>query len=376
MLLKGSSDVSKDNKLNSQKKFKTYWSANPFKIYSHIPKLYDWYMDKDIYPISIEIGITSKCNHNCCWCSIKPKEINRSSYLEQEIIDNFVLDISRMDVRSVVVSGSGEQTLHPYFCDFLRNLKKAGIYIGLNTNGSKLSHEICRAVADTATWVRVSLDASSEDVRGAVHGVKDLQRTVKGIKRLVALKREKNLNISIGTQMVICPENEMEIESCAELSKSMGVDYQQIKPTIPFDYYYPDLKDGKKIMSSWLERVKAVADNLQTDGFMINVRFDQFQNYIDGVDLRQKAGIPCLTSFSPYVEADGLVWYCVDKKGNDNYLLGDLHKESLMDIWRSKTRKKVLDYVDKNPCGHICRNSPLNEFLWEMKNPTPFYSFL
>jgi len=368
--------MSKNNNLNSQKKFKTYWSANPFKIYSHIPKLHDWYKGKDIYPISIEIGITSQCNHNCCWCSINAKEIDRTSYLENNVIDNFVSNISDMDVRSVVISGSGEQTLHPYFCDFLKLLKEAGIYIGLNTNGSRLSEEICKTIVDTVTWVRVSLDASSEEVRKAVHGVKDLYKATSGLEKLVSLKKETESMISIGTQMVVCPENEMEIESCAELSKSIGVDYQQIKPTIPFDYYYPDLKNKKKMMSQWLERVRSVADNLPENGFMINVRYDQFQNYIDGTDLREKAHLPCLTSFSPYVEADGQVWYCVDKKGNRNYWIGDLNNSTLMEIWNNSRRKEVLDYVNQNPCGHICRNSPLNEFLWEMKNPTPFHSFL
>ncbi len=131
-------------------------------------------------------------------------------------------------------------------------------------------------------------------------------------------------------------------------------------------------------MTQWLERVKSAADNLAdpNNGFMINVRYDQFQNYIDGTDLREKVQLPCLTSFSPYVEADGQVWYCVDKKGNEKFWLGDLNKTSLMEIWHSGRRKEVLNYVKQNPCGHICRNSPLNEFLWDMKNPTPFYSFL
>jgi cyclic pyranopterin phosphate synthase len=368
--------MSKNTTQNSQKKFKTYWSANPFKIYSHIPKLHDWYMGKDIYPISIEIGLTSHCNHRCTWCSINAKEIDRTSYLENNVIDNFVLNISEMDVRSVVVSGSGEQTLHPYFRECLRQLKKANIYIGLNTNGSKLTEELCETITDCVTWVRTSLDASSEAVRKNVHGVKDLHKAIAGLNNLVSLKKKTGSMISIGTQMVICPENEMEIESCAELSKSIGVDYQQIKPTIPFDYYYPDLKDEKQRMSQWLDRVKSVADNLPENGFMINVRYDQFQDYINGTDLREKAHLPCMTSFSPYVEADGQVWYCVDKKGNKNYWLGNLNETSLVDIWRNDRRKEVLAYVKHNPCGHICRNSPLNEFLWEMKNPTPFYSFL
>lgn len=364
------------NNSNSQEKFKTYWSANPFKIYSHIPKLYDWYNGKDIYPISIEIGLTSKCNHRCCWCSINAKDIARSHFLDRKVIDTFLSNILQMDVRSVVVSGSGEQTLHPDFDYFLTRLKENEIYIGLNTNGSMLTESICRTIVNTVTWVRISLDASSETVRKAVHGVSDLTKTVSGIKQLVSMKNKTESMLSIGTQMVVCPENGDEIESCAQLSKEIGSDYHQIKPTIPFDYYYPDLEDKKELMAGWLDRVKSVAADLSCKGFLINVRYDQFQNYIKSISLREKAQRPCLTSFSPYVEADGQVWYCVDKKGFPEFWLGDLNKTSLMEIWNGNRRKEVLEYVADNPCGHICRNSPLNEFLWEMKNPTPFFSFL
>lgn len=368
--------MSKETNLNSQEKFKTYWSANPFKIYSHIPKLYDWYQGKDIYPISIEIGLTSKCNHRCCWCSIDAKDVDRHHFLDRNVIDTFITNISEMDVRSVVVSGSGEQTLHLDFNYVLGRLKEQGIYIGLNTNGSRLSESICRTIVDTVTWVRISLDASSENVRKAVHGVSDLTKTVNGIKQLVSMKKEYESQLSIGTQMVVCPENANEIESCVKLSKEIGVDYMQIKPTIPFDYYYPDLEDKKRLMAGWLDRIKAVATDLPCNGFLVNVRYDQFLNYIKGTDLREKAHLPCLTSFSPYVEADGNVWYCVDKKGFPEYWLGDLNKTSLMEIWNGNRRKEVLEYVAEKPCGHICRNSPLNEFLWEMKNPSPFFSFL
>lgn len=363
-------------KSNSQKKFKSYWSANPFKIYSHIPKLYEWYMGKDVYPISIEIGITSQCNHNCCWCSVEPKNIERHSYLSEEIIDQFVSSVKEMDIRSVVVSGSGEQTLHPYFSTFLHRLKSAEIYIGLNTNGSRLTESMCTTIVDTVTWIRVSLDASSEEVRKSVHGVKDLHKAAEGLRRLVALKKKTKRQLSIGTQMVVCPENEKEIESCAQFSASLGVDYQQIKPVIPFDLYYPDRKDKKKEMEGWLRRVEVVATDLTQDGFEVNVRYDQFNDYINGTDLREQSHRPCLTTFSPYIEADGNVWYCVDKKGYDDYWLGDLNKNNLKDIWYSETRKHVLDFVNENPCSHICRNSPLNEFLWEIKNPSPFHSFL
>jgi len=364
------------NNSNAQNKFRTFWSANPFKIYSHIPKLYEWYMGKDVYPISIEIGITSQCNHNCCFCSVKPKHIDRNSYLSEDVLNQFVSNAKEMDVRSVVVSGSGEQTLHPFFSEFLKKLKNAGIYIGLNTNGSMLTESLCRIIIESVTWIRVSLDASSEIVRKSVHGVKDLHKATEGLRKLVALKKKTQSQLSIGTQMVVCPENGEEIESCTQLSHSLGVDYQQIKPVIPFDLYYPYRKGKKKEMKEWLRRIKTVAKNFSENELMVNVRYDQFNDYINGTNLREEAHLPCLITFSPYIEADGKVWFCVDKKGYDDYYLGDMNKVSLKTIWHSERRKEVLDYVKKNTCGHICRNSPLNEFLFEMKNPSPFYYFL
>jgi cyclic pyranopterin phosphate synthase len=362
---------------DSKKKFESYWSANPFKMYSHIPKLYEWYLGNDIYPISIEIGLTSACNHNCRWCSVKPKNIQRHDFLSVELLDMLITDIQRMDVKSVVISGSGEQTLHPHFPLFIKGLKEIGIGIGINTNGSNLNDRLCEAIVDNSTWIRVSLDAATEDVRKSVHGLGDLHKAITGLKRLAALKREKGHTLSIGTQMVVCPENEEEIESCARLSASLGADYHQIKPVSPFRLYYPERKDGKNDMKRWLETVKTVVMQSSQNGNMIIVRYDQFTDFIEnGQRRRSEANLPCLTTFSPYIEADGNVWYCVDKKGQEEFRLGNLKSDSLKDIWHSEKRKNVLSYLKTNHCNHICRNSPLNEFLWDMKNPSPFYDFL
>jgi MoaA/NifB/PqqE/SkfB family radical SAM enzyme len=367
----------KDNIFDPQNKFKTYWGANPFKIYSHIPRLYQWYRGKDIYPISIEIGLTSQCNHNCCWCSVKVKNIERHSNLSKDLLDKFIHDVKKMDVRSVVISGSGEQTLHPHFETFIKELKKGNINIGIDTNGSNLTKHICQSIVESATWIRVSLDAATQEVRKSVHGVQDLHKATNGLKTLVSLKKEKQYQISIGSQMVVCPENEKEIEACARLSASIGVDYHQIKPVALFEQYYPKRSNVKKDIEKWLEEVKSVSAAFSRDGFQVIVRYDQFIEYTEDVkNKRAKAQIPCLMSFSPYIEADGNVWHCVDKKGFEEFLLGNLNKNSLKAIWHSKRRKEVLDYLKQHPCFHICRNSPLNEFLWEMKNPSPFYDFL
>jgi radical SAM protein with 4Fe4S-binding SPASM domain len=177
--------------------------------------------------------------------------------------------------------------------------------------------------------------------------------------------------------MVVCPENDKEIDACACLSASLGVDYHQIKPVALFEKYYPDRDCVEKDMKKWLEKVKAVSTEYSRNGFQIIVRYDQFIEYIEKVtNKRIKAQIPCLMSFSPYIEADGSVWYCVDKKGYPEFLLGNLNEKSLKTIWHSQRRKEALDYLKKHPCSHICRNSPLNEFLWEMKHPSPFYDFL
>ena len=366
-----------DVELNRQDEFKNYWSANPLKICGHIPKLYEWYMGKDVYPISIEIGLTSLCNHECVWCSIDTKEVPRNEFLSNDLLKQFVHDIKEMEVRSVVISGSGEQTLHPQFAHFLRDLKEAGIHIGVNTNGSNLTEPICRSIVENATWIRVSLDGATEPVRKAVHGSSDLHKAVSGLKMLVALKKESGRIIPIGTQMVVCPENENEIEACTALSSSIGVDYHQIKPVSYFEVYYPKESDIKKIMEKWLNEAVGVSGKFSRDGFSVNLRRDQFLDYTKNDSSKESETLmPCLTTFSPYIEADGNVWFCVDKKGADEYWLGNLNKNSLKEIWHGNRRKEVLDYIKEHPCNHICRNSPLNEFLWEMKNPSPFHDFL
>ena len=359
-----------------RKTFNSYWSANPFKMYSHIEKLYDWHRGKDIYPISIEIGLTSRCNHSCCWCSIDSKNVDRHHFLSPEVLSKFICNIKEMNVRSVVVSGSGEQTLHRHFGPFIEELNANNIRIGVNTNGSNLKEETCRQLVKNGTWLRVSLDAATEATRKQVHGVADLKNTVEGMRRVVELKKQEQSPLCFGAQLVVCYENCHEIEEIALLAKDIGVDYLQIKP-VKFFEHYPERDNMHQEMADWLKTVDRVSKEVSDSHFQITVRYDQFLEQIeDVVTKRTQAAFPCLTSFSPYIEADGSVWYCVDKKGFEAFHLGNLQKSDLKSLWHSERRKEILQHLKEHPCTRICRNSPLNEFLWDMKNPTPFYDFL
>ena len=66
------------------------------KLMWHLDRLKDWYEGKTIVPINIIIGITSRCNLNCCFCY--GKEIGQTDKASKSF------EISIEDFRNLVRS--------------------------------------------------------------------------------------------------------------------------------------------------------------------------------------------------------------------------------------------------------------------------------
>src|SRR3989338_9324803 len=89
---------------------------------------------EDIYPIYIEIGTTSMCNHRCIFCALDFTGYKAKS-IDTPILINALKDMAKNGVKSVMFGGEGEPTLHKDFPLFVENAKNFGLDIAITTNG-------------------------------------------------------------------------------------------------------------------------------------------------------------------------------------------------------------------------------------------------
>ena len=115
-------------------------------------------------PLHVRIKPTNICNHDCWFCAYRQDDFQLGQAMVErdqipldkmmEIID----DLIEMQVQAVTFSGGGEPFVYPHLLKAVERLAAAGIPFASLTNGSRLSGELARVFAQSATWVRVSMD--------------------------------------------------------------------------------------------------------------------------------------------------------------------------------------------------------------------------
>src|SRR3954453_6203928 len=118
-----------------------------------------------LWPATITIHPTDRCNHSCEWCWFKRSRMEIDMHEAIKALDQLIL----MGAREIIVSGGGEPLLHPDIDILLAYLKeKVNVHRRLYTNGSLMGKHLL--ACDSFDYIRVSIDAGGEDLYAKLHG--------------------------------------------------------------------------------------------------------------------------------------------------------------------------------------------------------------
>jgi len=193
-------------------------------------------------PLSVNLDLTTACNFSCPHC-VDSTILNQGESLSLETVRDTIETLRSKGLRSVILLGGGEPTLHKGFGEVVRVVKDRGLQIGIVTNGSKLERVV--KVADLLQekdWVRLSLDAAYEETFQALHRPRTevtLQKILSQAKEL----KEKNPSVSLGYSFVIVWEgievqgkelrpNMEEMVEAVRLAEEYSFDYISFKPCL------------------------------------------------------------------------------------------------------------------------------------------------
>ena len=139
--------------------------ASPHKILLHREKVRDYLKGKPIFPVTLELDITSDCSKNCLDC---PSARSSESWnLKTEFIDR-LFSFLEGQTRGLLLTG-GEPTMSPLFPEVLRMARNRGFLdVAVVTNGGFLENvKVMDALIDYASTIRLSLyDWDSENCSG------------------------------------------------------------------------------------------------------------------------------------------------------------------------------------------------------------------
>ena len=196
----------------------------------------------NLAPISINLDLTSACNFSCPHC-VDSKIINTGEYLNTEDVKHSLDTLKSRGLLSVILLGGGEPTLHKDFNEIVKYIKRIGLQLGIVTNGSRLGRTIKVAhLLEKNDWIRVSLDAASQETFVKLHRPKT-HVTLHDILQRAREVKMCNPNISLGYSFVIMWEglhlnqqaiapNIHEMVEAVRLAKTYRFDYISFKPCL------------------------------------------------------------------------------------------------------------------------------------------------
>jgi len=347
------------------------------KLLWHLDRLNDWNKGKRIVPIEIMISLTNGCNSRCKFCYGKFMG-QKSEFLRQDMnitdIYRLIDDCKELGVKSIVLMGNGENTLHKKFYEIVKYIKDSGLDIGMATNGILIKDKNMKTILDCFTWVRISVCASNRELYKKIHGVDKFDLVIENISKLIKLKKDKNYKTTIGIQMVVINENKENIYNTASLSKKLGVDYFVAKPSA--DTPNRDMKVDYSIYRGIDDQIK-MSYTLQDETFDVVIKEEKFK-------LEGKHDYKCClaTPFSISIDTNGDVVPCGHLLGyrKEEFVMGNIRTESFKDILNSDKYKKVQEKVktlDVNKeCETNCRHYYMNVFLNGLKEKPRHENFV
>ncbi|MHC2995237.1 MAG: radical SAM protein [Candidatus Atribacteria bacterium] len=193
-------------------------------------------------PVSINLDLTTACNFRCSYC-VDIKVLNTGDRFTYPQVVQTIDTLCKHGLKSVLLIGGGEPTLHPKFNSIVRYLKGKKLQIAIVTNGSRMDKIIeisdCLEIGD---WIRVSLDAGTDMTFQKIHrpgatiSLQEIHNNVRELKR-------KNGSVVVGYSYIIVwgglklngvklMDNIEEMSLAVKAAIDSGFDYISFKPCL------------------------------------------------------------------------------------------------------------------------------------------------
>ncbi len=334
------------------------------KISWHSELVDKWERGEKIPPITIDMALTRACNYSCGFCYAMFQENDRK-IINKRVIFEFLEDCAEIGVKGISFVSDGESTISPVFADACKYGHELGLSMAVGTNAFVLTKNRAEEVLPYLTYLRVNFSAGERKRYAEIMGTKEkaFDRVCQNIRDMVDIKKKNNLDVTIGMQMVLMPQDKDQILPLAKLGKELRPDYAIIKHCsddedgglgINYDDYeklYPLLKE---------------AENYSDDEYKVHIKWSKIKD--NGTRSYQRCyGAPFLLQIS----GSGLIAPCgmLFNEKYKKFHIGNITEKRFKDIWNSERYWEVMDYLASSKfnaqkmCGTLCLQHKVNEAL-------------
>lgn len=267
-------------------------------------------------PITFEIDASNHCQNDCGFCMfafhLKKNRVHLPMGHYYKALNNF----KHIGVKSITFTGGGEPLMNPNIKTMIALALRENLRVGLVSNGILLPTIF--DIAPRLEYVRVSIDSTTRETYKKVKGKDYFDKVCDNIRRLV------DVGCIVGISFVVTEENKHEVNEFNNLAIKLAVDYAQIKPEL-------------KVCD-----MESQMDGIEGDKFFITERYNIDTHSMIQCKLAGLIGI---------LGATGKLYYCCVHRGRENFIIGDLAKQNLREIFAD--RRNFIPPM--NMCNTSCR---------------------
>jgi len=319
-------------------------------------------------PVVVDLDPTTFCDLACPEC-ISSGVINKGQFDKDRVV-SLAKELALSGVKAVVLIGGGEPLMHKSIGTVIEILYRSGLQIGLVSNGT-LIHRYIEPLAEMISWVRISMDAGSQEVYDSYRpsGRKQsVYPTVIENMRLLGKRKKGTLGYSyllmfrLDEDGQLIESNYHDVLNGARVAKDVGCDYFEVKAMYDDDHQV--MVPPAELYFAF-EAMLPELRELETDDFHVlhSSTYDALSSTVRRKQIKEYTHCPVMEMRTTITPSG--VFACPSHRGNPDGYLGDVSQQTFQHFWENLDTHKV------NPqehCKFFCPRHESNNAIIKMKN--------
>lgn len=340
---------------------------NPLKLIAHRERVEKMLAGEPVFPVSVELDLSLKCNHACAWCSFDKFRLENWVDFPAPRVLSLLDELKECGVKSVTLTGGGEPLVHKSAGDVMLKLAALGLKWGLVTNGFNLRGELRELVARYATFCRVSLDAGTSETHQAIHAapMPQFERILENIRQTVYIAKGRPGDpLTMGASFCCFDRNVSELPLAAKALHDAGANYIEVRPVYPTTWRGGGqdesalTRQGVAVATSQLNATRSVYRNTP---FRVIGMIDRFEA-LEAFRHKDFYDACRITDLTTVISSDGQIYACCVHRGLPAFKGGSVLDAPFREVWLSQQRTAMRDAIDIDKCPR-CRYVGLNSVI-------------
>jgi radical SAM protein with 4Fe4S-binding SPASM domain len=329
----------------------------------------------DDLPCVLQMEITSYCNLKCKMCPLgtgTTLSSRQPGHITQAVWKEIIPVAGK--IGKVTIAGYGEPLINRQCVPLLRELNSLDIHTGIATNGIALTRKVAAELVSLPhlRHINISIDSPDAGIYRDMRGG-NVEKALRGLENLMAVIDNPD---RVTVSSVLMHKNIRSLEAFPPILSRLGVKRYCLQGLIDHN---PDLHCENLL---YYEEISPSLDNLKEAChragiellFSLPQRLDlevreplqARSHYFTHAPSFGPETKQCFVPWEiPFIDKDGRVFPCCNASTDPAWIMGDLRKRSLIDIWQGTVYRKFRqDLLDGRTIPAICQNCttvPLGE---------------